>query len=72
MDSDIAQQYMEIYHSILERHNKKQEDVKVCYENAVMKLSSDIKYKEQYTIQLQKLYREADENNSNNLVFGQF
>jgi len=44
---------METYQSILERHNKKPDKVKIAYENAVMKLSSDLKMKEEYTVKQQ-------------------
>ena len=44
---------METYQSILERHNKKPDAVKIAYENAVMKLSSDLKMKEEYIVKQQ-------------------
>jgi hypothetical protein len=48
LDSDIAQQYMETYNTILERHNTKTDKIKIAYETALMNLSSDLKFKEEF------------------------
>jgi len=51
---------METYHSILERHNKKPDKVKIAYENAIMKLSSDLTVKEQFLEKQLQFFNEAD------------